>query len=82
MIRGFTLIAVISPNVLGLETSPAGLAKFGHLKTLNTSQRNTRLAFPPSLGALDESHVDVALVKPPENVPLEIPKGRPACVAG
>jgi hypothetical protein len=49
MIRGFTLIAMISPNVLGLETSPAGLAKFGHLKTLNTSQRNTRLAFPPSL---------------------------------
>src|SRR4030095_8299841 len=49
MIRGFTLIAVIFPNVLGLATSLAGLAKLSQLKTLKTSQRNTTLAFSPSL---------------------------------
>jgi hypothetical protein len=37
--REFTLIALICPNVRGLETSPAGLAKFGRLKTLKISQR-------------------------------------------
>src|SRR5262245_42591422 len=49
MIRGFTLIAVILPNVLGLDTLLAGLAKLGQLKTLKTSQRNTILTFAPSL---------------------------------
>jgi len=49
MMREFTLIALIFPNVLGLETSLAGLAKLGQLKTLKTSQRNTMLAFSPSL---------------------------------
>src|SRR5262245_48545570 len=48
MIRGFTLIAVIFPNVLGLETSLAGLAKFVQLKTLKTSQRNSMVVFSPS----------------------------------
>src|SRR5262245_30211080 len=47
MIRGFTLIAVIFPNVLGLETSLAGLAKFVQLKTLKTSQRNSMVALSP-----------------------------------
>ena len=30
----------ITPNVLGVETSFEGLAKFGRFSTLNTSQRN------------------------------------------
>ena len=47
MMRGFTLIALIFPNVPGLETSLAGLAKLDQLNTLKTSQRNTMWAFSP-----------------------------------
>ena len=82
MMRGFTLIALIFPNVLGLETSLAGLAKFAQLKTLKTSQRNTRLAFSPSLVRLMSSHVDVALARPSENIPSQVAKDRPATSHG
>jgi hypothetical protein len=34
MIRGFTASALITPNVLGVETSFEGLAKFGRFSTL------------------------------------------------
>src|SRR6267142_374083 len=43
MIRGFTVRALITPNVLGVETSFEGLAKFGRFSTLNTSHRKIRL---------------------------------------
>ena len=69
MMRGFTLIAVILPNVLGLETSLAGLAKLAQLKTLKTSQRNTQVRLFAEPCALDEHHVDVALARSSENVP-------------
>ena len=37
MIREFTVSALITPNVLGVETSFEGLAKFGRFSTLNSS---------------------------------------------
>jgi hypothetical protein len=43
MILGFTVSALITPNVPGVETSFEGLAKFGRFITLNTSQRKTSL---------------------------------------
>ena len=49
MIRGFTLIALIVPKVLGLETSLAGFAKLAWLKILKNSQRKTMTAFSPTL---------------------------------
>ena len=39
MIRGFTVKALITPKVLGVETSFDGFAKFGLFNTLNISQR-------------------------------------------
>src|ERR1700746_2370513 len=39
MIRGFTVSALITPNVLGDETSFEGLAKFDRFSILNISQR-------------------------------------------
>src|ERR1700722_2036394 len=43
MIRGFTVRALITPNVLGVETSFEGFAKLGRFSTLNTSHRKIRL---------------------------------------
>src|ERR1700752_2237010 len=43
MIRGFTVNALITPKVLGVETSLEGLAKFDRFSTLNTSHRKIRL---------------------------------------
>jgi hypothetical protein len=39
MMRGLTVKALITPNVLGLETSDEGLAKFGVLSALKISHR-------------------------------------------
>ena len=80
--RGFTLIALIFPNVLGLETSLAGLAKLDQLKTLKTSQRNTMVGFLAQPRALDERHVDIALARPSENVPSQVAEDRPATADG
>ena len=43
MIRGFTVRALITPKVLGVETSFEGFAKLGRFSTLNTSHRKIRL---------------------------------------
>jgi hypothetical protein len=43
MIRGFTVKALITPKVLGIETSLDGFAKFGLSSKLKTSHRKISL---------------------------------------
>jgi hypothetical protein len=50
MIRGFTVKALITPNVLGDETSFEGLAKFGVFSKLKISHR--KISFTRSVRAV------------------------------
>ncbi len=69
MMRGFTLIALIFPNVLGLETSLAGLAKFGPIEDVEDLPAEHDTGLLTEFCALDERHVDVALARPSEDIP-------------
>ena len=78
MMREFTLIALIFPNVLGVETSLAGIGKIGVIEDVEDLPAENHASLFPECCALDESHVEVALVRPSKNIPSSISKDRPA----
>jgi hypothetical protein len=74
IIRGFTLSALIFPKVAGVETSLDGFAKIRAIEDVEDAPAESQDYLLADLRTLDDSQVNVALVRPPRMFLPRFPK--------